>query len=183
VPYLLGRRVKMRKILLLSFLASAFMLIAATTVYASPPINLNDGYEIVTNWHGVDIPPGTEVAATAMTTDASVTRVTFLWKNPAGTTTFNDPDVPVFQNGTTWDGKLIYYAISTYTPEALGDWGIQALFQDSRGHTIQGVADVVAIRARSFNVIPEVPLLGTLGASLAMVAGLAYKTKRKHQHK
>ena len=169
-----------RKSILLSMLTFALICSLATAVYASsPPINLNDGYELVTNWHGVDIPPGTEVVATAMTTNASVTRVTFLWKNPVGTPVFTDPDVPVFQNGTMWDGKLIYYAISSYTPLAIGDWGIQALFQDSTDRTIQGAQNVVAIRARSFNVILEIPIIGTIGASIAMLGGLTYRMTRK----
>jgi hypothetical protein len=171
----------MRKIILFPVIAMALVLSLATVVYAAPSINLTDGYEIITNWHGVDVPPGTEVIATAMTTDASVTHVTFLWKNPSNITNYIDPDVPVYTTGTMWDGKLIYYANSTYTPTDLGDWGVQALFQDSIDRTIQDVTNVVAIRARSFNVIPEIPIIGTVGASIAMLLGLAYKTKRKPQ--
>jgi hypothetical protein len=173
--------VRMRKGILLSILTVALVFSVATVAYAAPPINLNDGYEIITNWHGVDVPPGTEVVATAMTTNPEVARVTFLWKNPSDTPTYTDPDVAVFQNGTMWDGKLIYYAISTYTPNIMGDWGVQALFQDSTGRTIQGVEGVVAIRARSFNAVPEIPILGTVGATIAMLAGLTYKMKRKPQ--
>lgn len=74
-----------------------------------------------------------------MTTNPAVDRVTFLWKNPGGTTTYTDPDVAVFQNGTMWDGSLIYYAVSTYTPDLMGNWGVQALFQDEIGRTIQDI--------------------------------------------
>jgi hypothetical protein len=110
-----------------------------TLAYASsPPIVLNDGYEIITNYQGVDVPPGTPVTATALTIDPSVIQVTFLWKNPGGGTEFTDV-VPVYTNGTTGSGKvngtpytyaLVKFADATQTPDALGDWGVQALFQD-----------------------------------------------------
>jgi len=38
-----------------------------------------------------------------------------------------------------WDGSLIYYAVSTYTPDLMGNWGVQALFQDEIGRTIQDI--------------------------------------------
>jgi hypothetical protein len=163
--------------------------LAAVAYASSPPITLTDGYEIITNYQGVDIPPGTPVTATAMTIDPSVTQVTFLWKNPGGGTVFTDV-VTVFTNGTLGSGHvngtpytdvLVRFAEATQTPNAIGDWGVQALFQDSSGKTIEGVENVVAIRARSFNVIPELPIIGTLGASIAMLAGFAYKMKRKPQ--
>ena len=177
----------MRKIILIPVLTLALVFSLATIVYASPPINLTDGYEIVTNWHGVDVPPGTEVVVTAMTINPEVTQVTFLWKNPAEQIVFQET-VPVFQNGTTGSGQIkgtqytdvaVSFAISEYIPQELGDWGVQALFQDSSGQTCQGVSWVLAIRARSFNVIPEIPLLGTAGAAIAMAAGFTYKMKRK----
>jgi hypothetical protein len=181
----------MRKSTLLSVLVFALACSLATVVYASnPPINLTDGYEITTNWHGVDIPLGTEVVATAMTIDPEVTQVTFLWKNPAKQIVFQET-VPVFQNETTGSGQVhgtkyenakVSFATSEYTPQAVGDWGVQALFQDSSGDAYQSMSWVLAIRAISFNVIPEIPLLGTAGASIAMIAGFTYKMKRKPQN-
>ena len=43
------------------------------------------------------------------------------------------------------------------------------------------VFEKVARRATSFNVIPEIPIIGTAGASIAMIAGFTYKMKRKPQ--
>ena len=74
---------------------------------------------------------------------------------------------------------LVKFAVSDYAPNIIGDWGVQPLFQDSTGQTIEGVEDVVAIRATSFNVIPEIPILGAAGASLAMLAGFAFTVKRQ----
>ena len=178
----------MRRRTLFSILALTLACTLATIAYASsPPITLTDGYEIITNFHGTDIPAGTEVTATAMTINPSVTQVTFLWKNPGGVTEYWDV-VPVYTNGTLGSGNVkgtdyvnvpVRFANATQTPFAIGDWGVQALFQDASGRTIQGITDVVAIRARSFNVIPEIPIIGTLGACSAMLAGFTYKIKRK----
>ena len=180
----------MRKVIILSVLALALTFTLVALAYASsPPITLNDGYEIITNYQGVDIPPGTPVTATAMTINPSVTQVTFLWKNPGNATMFTDV-VPVYTNGTLGSGKVkgtpytnvpVSFAEATQIPNAIGDWGVQALFQDSGGQTIEGVTNVVAIRARSFNVIPEIPIIGTLGASIAMLLGFTYRMKRKPQ--
>jgi hypothetical protein len=163
--------------------------LTAVAFASSPPITLTDGYEIITNYQGVDISPGTPVTATAMTIDPSVTQVTFLWKNPGGGTVYTDV-VLVYTNGTLGSGKVkgtpytdvpVRFANATQTPNAIGDWGVQALFQDSGGQTIEGIENVVAVRARSFNVIPELPIIGTLGAAIAMLAGFTYKMKRKPQ--
>lgn len=73
----------MRRKTLIYVLAAVLACSLATLVYASsPPITLNDGYEIITNYQGVDVAPGTPVTATAMTLNPNVTQVTFLWKNP-----------------------------------------------------------------------------------------------------
>jgi hypothetical protein len=175
----------------LSVLTIVLALSLAIAVHASsPPITLNDGYEIITNYQGVDSALGTPVTATAMSVDPKVMQVTFLWKDPAGGTVFTDVVHPVYTNGTLGSGNVkgtpytdvpVRFAEATNSPNAIGDWGVQALFQDSLGKTIEGVENVVSVRARSFNVIPEVPILGTLGVSIAMLAGFAYTMKPKPQ--
>jgi hypothetical protein len=152
-------------------------------VYANPSNegSLGSGYYVTTNWHGVDVPPGTGVIATAKTTDHDVDQVTFTWINPAGQTVWTET-VPVQFDGTYYGYKKVYSATSTYTPEALGDWTVKALFIDQSGHLHCCCTSEVARRATSFNVIPEIPLIGTAGASIAMFAGLAVKMKRKPQH-
>jgi hypothetical protein len=87
----------------------------------------------------------------------------------------------VSANGTTFAGKLVYYATSTFTPETMGDWGVQAKFLDVHCICRCIWVEKVARRATSFNVIPEIPIIGTAGAGIAMVAGFTYKIKRKPQ--
>ena len=88
--------------------------------------------------------------------------------------------INVFHNGTTYNGKLVYYAISTHKPEIVGDWGVQAKFYDEYNFCHFDFDIRLATRATSFNVVPELPLIGTAGASVAMVLGLAlFKAKRK----
>lgn len=142
--------------------------------------SLESGYGVTSNWHGIDVPPGANVVVTAMTTDAKVDHVIFVWKNPAGQIIWADIE-SVYTNGTEYDGKLVYYANSTHKPEALGDWGVKAIFVDLNGIFRCHLKLFVARRATSFNVIPEIPIIGTAGASIAMIAGLTYKMKRKPQ--
>jgi hypothetical protein len=141
-----------------AFLALTFI----TTAHAV------SNYSVTSNFHGTDTPLGADVTVTATTNDATVYQVTFLWKDASKTVRFTD--VVAVSGGI---------ATSTHQPNSLGDWGVQALFQGPDGTTKEGIEEVVAIRATSFNVIPEIPLLGTAGISLAMVLGLAYKTKKK----
>jgi hypothetical protein len=170
----------MRKSILLSVLALAIVCSFATAVYAQVQA-LSTGYAITSNYHGIDVPLGSSVVVTAMTTDQSVYQVTFLWKDPTGQTADKEEVTPLFTNGTMCNGKEIHYAISENTVNTIGDWGVQALFQGPDGTTKEGITEVVKIRATSFNVIPEVPVIGTVGASIAMLLGLTYKMKRKPQ--
>jgi hypothetical protein len=172
---------KMRKSILLStlmllFLSSCIAMVYATNSWGS----LSSGYAVTSNYHGKDVPSGATVVVTTMTTDAKVDHVIFVWKNPAGQMIWAD-FAKVYTNGTTYEknGKPIYYATSTHKPEALGDWGVQAIFVDLNGLFRCHLRLFVARRATSFNVIPEVPIIGTAGASLAMLFGFTYKIKRK----
>ena len=169
---------KLRKSIPLLLLTFVLVLSFATVVYA-PEQTLSTGYAVTSNWHGKDVPSGTDVVVTAMTTDAKVDHVLFVWKNPADQTVWVDIEA-VEPNGTKYDdAKLIYYATSTHKPETLGDWGVQAIFVDLDGIFKCHLRLFVKRRATSFNVIPEVPIIGTAGASLAMLFGFTYKIKRK----
>ena len=154
----------MRKVLLISAVTLLFMFGAVMLVQGV------SNYSVTSNYHGVDTPVGANVIVTATTDDPTITQVTFIWRNGNGDLKFTD--VVAISGGT---------AQSTHQPDSIGDWGVQALFQGPGGKTKEGISLVVAIRATSFNVIPEIPLLGTAGASIAMVTGLAYKMKRKPQ--
>ena len=134
---------------------------------------ISSGYAVTTDYHGKEVPPGTLVTATAGTTDADVENVTFLWKDPDENIVNTEANVLVWSNGTTYDGKLIYYAQSSYTPDIIGDWGVQALFIEKDGKPKANHKDVVMIRATSFNVIPNIPIIGTAGAMISMLLGLS----------
>jgi len=141
---------------------------------------LNSGYAVTTDCHGIEVPPGTLVTATAGTTDTDVENVTFLWKYPNETIAYTEANVPVQSNGSMWDGKLIYYAHSLYMPDVLGDWGVQALFIGKDGRTKANYNDVIMIRATSINVVPDFPVVGTAGALVSMLLGLTlFLHKRK----
>ena len=113
--------------------------------------------------------------------------MTFRWHRPPdadGPVAWEDV-VAVWTNGTmgqwnngTW--ALIHYAQSTQVPDELGDWGIQAFFQDSEGTDKAGLKDVVKIRAESINVVPEIPL-GTIGAAATMLIALALFALKKKE--
>ena len=148
------------------------LLVVANVAYAQWDA-INSGYAITTDYHGLEVPPGTLVTATAGTTDTDVQNVTFLWKYPNETIVYREENVPVQSNGTMWDEKLIYYAYSSYIPDVLGDWGVQALFIGKDGKIKANHNDVIMIRATSFNVIPDFPVIGTAGALISMVLSLS----------
>ena len=155
----------MRKYLVISALT---ILLVFSTLSA---VNANTfDYSATSNYHGIDTPLNANVIVTATTNDPSITQVTFLWRNAADQIIFTDV-VPISSGS----------AQSTHQPDSIGDWGVQTLFQGPDGKTKEGIELVVQTRATSFNVVPEIPLLGTAGASIAMVLGLTYRMKRKQQ--
>jgi len=170
----------------LTFLLVSIGLVAMVTVVHAPWSTLGTGYAITSNFHGIDVPPGTPVTVTAGTLDPNVVQVTFRWHRPPdgnGPVAWEDV-VPVWQNGTkgqwnngTWAN--ISYAQDTRTPDELGDWGVQAFFQDSEGRDRADVPRVVKIKATSFNAVPEVPF-GTIAVFLAMIGALGiFAIKKK----
>ncbi len=153
----------MRKCLLLSVSIMFMVLALAATAKAN-----GYNYDVTNNYHGIDVPYGATVVVTATTDDPGITQVTFLWKDAAKNVRFTDV---VSVSGES--------AQSSHQPDSLGDWGVQTFFQGPDGTTKEGIDLTVKIRATSFNVVPEIPILGTAGASTAMILGLAYKLKRK----
>jgi hypothetical protein len=174
----------MNKIKTAILLAAILLVSSSLTMLASatPSDNegsLNSGYYVTNNYHGIDVSLGTTVTVTAMSTDSHVDYVKFIWKNAAGDVIYEDK-VNVYTNGTKYNGKLIRYANSTHTPNSLGDWGVQAKFYDKNGGCYGGHDTRLATKATSFNVVPEVPILGTAGVAAAMVLGLTvFKAKKK----
>ena len=188
--------------------AVATMLFATLLVFANTNIAqaqwpaISSGYAVTTNWHGEDVLIGESVTAFAGTTDSNVTQVEFRWLDPDGnpiwegdlTTVdvfgpYTTPEVPdgVPQKIIDWandnPGVTIWYANDTRTPDVLGDWGVQAFFFDTTDpeKSLRGKnSDIIAIRATSINVVPEVPF-GTIVILLSMFGALGvFAIKRKH---
>jgi len=179
-----GRKVKLRSFLAVVLILS--LLVLGSTLVQAQWSALDSGYAVTTDYHGVDVPLGVEVTATAGTTNSGVKKVEFRWLDPYGNEVFGLISVSVFGPYTTpnvppgvpqeivdWalknPGIDVYYAQNTQSPERAGDWAVQAIFYDSGGRGHGPFEDKVAIRATSFNVIPEAPstiviLLGMFGA-------------------
>jgi hypothetical protein len=168
----------MKKITATLILAGVLMLSALTVAYAAYP-SLASGYAVDSNFHGISVPPGSNVVGTAYTTDMDVYQVTFIWKYPNQGIAFG-PEVdstPVA--GALYKGNPVNTFSSTHSVSAVGDWGVQALFQSPDGKTKEEVDFVMSTKATSFFVVPEVPVLGTVGPLAAMLLGLGVYIKRK----
>jgi hypothetical protein len=178
----------MNKTKALILLGLALLLSSNLVLFANAKVldkgDLSVGYAVVTNYDGQTVPLGANVIVTAMSTEERVDVVNFTWINPAGQTVFKE-SVAATSNGTTYpeeDGTLIRYASSSYNPEAQGEWMVIAEFFDRIDVCIKAYYPTLDMRATSFNVVPEVPLLGTAGVSAAMLLGLGiFKAKRKQQ--
>jgi hypothetical protein len=146
---------------------------------------LNSGYAVTTDYHGIDMPLETLVTATAGTTDSSILKVTFVWKFPNDTVAFEDVDFAVWSNGTRYpdeNGSLVLHAQSSFRLTVDGEWGVQAFFKGSGGHLRGNGTDIIAIRAISGEVIPEISIVGAAGTIVAMSLILSLlRGKRKRQ--
>lgn len=178
------------------FLIIALLLVTLFVASVNAPLaTLSSGYAIWTNYHGIDIPPGTEVTATAGTTEhpdssahnklPNVTAVRFRWMPPEGPDLYSpdlsDPPKPLTWDGTTYyNGWPVYTASDTQALDDFGDWGVQAWFYDSDGK-LRNETGIEKIRAVSVNVTPEIPVVGTAGAVAVMllVLGLFWHIKKK----
>lgn len=147
---------------------------------------LGSGYAVTSDYHGIDVPPGTLVTATAGTTDSNIINVTFVWKFPNETVAFEDVDVAVWSNGTKFpdeNGSLVYDAQSSFRLTVEGEWGLQAFFKGSGGHLRGNGTDIIAIRATSGEAIPEISIINAaeilVAISLILVL-LRDKMKRQN---
>jgi len=137
---------------------------------------LNSGYAITRwPWDGGEIYPGESATVRAATTQPphpEATHVVFRWNRPDGSQ-FDVGPKPLTLSGDTWDGKPIWNAYDTQTIDMVGDWGVQALFQDAE-EKLMGPNDpyeTVAIKAISWHAVPEVPF-GTIATMLCMLGAL-----------
>ena len=172
-----------RRVLYLTALISTFLTIVPIAS-ASPPGNwpnsLNSGYGITTDYHGMDVPLGTPVTAYAATTEdvpVDVKYVVIMWLRPDDSQAWVTAPIELVDSGDMWtNGKPIYYATDTRTPDVGGDWGVKAIFYDKEANEIDPAPphnDKVAIKATSFFHIPEIPL-GTIMATLSMILALLF---------
>ena len=168
----------MKKITPILIVASVLMLSALGIAYAAYP-SLTTGYAVDSNFHGVNVPPGSDVVVTAYTTDMDVYQVTFIWKYPNEGIAFGPEVDSTAVAGDLYEGKAVNTFSSTHEVAVPGDWGVQALFQGPDGKTKESIDFVVSIKATSFFVIPVIPVLGTVGALAAMLLGLGIFIKRK----
>lgn len=155
---------------------------------------LSSGYAITTNWHGEEVPIGENVTAWAGTKNPEVEEVKFQWKDPDEnvvwdpevtiTGPYTTPNVPdgVPQEIKNWAKDNpnidIWYANNTQTPNIIGHWTVKAFFIGEDGKTKCGVDDTIMIRATSFEVIPELPVVGTAGAMVTMLLSLVLFYKK-----
>jgi hypothetical protein len=155
--------------LLLVFAAGCISLVHATPVYS---------YTAASDHHGVDVGVGELIQVWATTDDPDVTKVTFTWNDGNGNPIYG-PDTVLKADAVIENGNWVFYA-PIHFPSSLGDWGVQVKFFAPDGHIQQ--QDIIAIKATSFNsinMVPEVPLLGTAGACIAMVLGFMFVVKHK----
>lgn len=156
------------------------LFVATISVAQANFSEINSGYAITCNYHGINILPGTLVTATAGTTDAFVTSITFTWKDPSDTVVKTET-ISVASNGTTYDDKPIYYAHSSYAPDSIGKWTVKAVFNGAN----KNGADTQ--RAQSIhvcgpsNVVPDIPVIGTAGALVTMLGSLSLFLRKKRQ--
>ena len=160
---------------------------------------INSGYGITTNWHGKEVPLGENVTAWAGTRDQNVTAIFFRWKRPDNSTyaecyntslvKCNSPsEIPsnAPEEIKDWANKYpnkfpIWIATNTQIPDTIGEWAVKAYFIGPRGTTKEQVENTIRIKATSFNVISDFPLVGTAGALVAMFLGLNLFMRRKRQ--
>jgi hypothetical protein len=167
----------MKKTIIL-IVAGVLMLSALGIAYAAYP-SLGSGYAVDSNFHGINVPPGSNVVVTAYTTDMDVYQVTFIWKYPNEAVAFGPEVDNTAVAGDLYKGNPVNTFSSTHAVSVVGDWGVQALFQSPDGKTKESIDFVISTKATSFFVVPDIPVLGTVGSLAAMLLGLGIFIKRK----
>ena len=162
-------------------LVSLVVLLPEVNAYDWSKTPINSGYAITTDWFPNEVPIGEPVTARAGTTNLNITTVWFRWLRPDETEAWPPFEVTTYTNDT-WEGKTVRVFLNTQYPDEVGDWGIQAIFYDEDGHgtgPLQLPDPKVAIRARSFFAVPEVPY-GTIAIIIAMFGALTiFAIKKK----
>ena len=176
-------------------IAGAFALLSmtATKSFATPPPHFLYGVMTTgSNAGGYSDPTvGQTITGSAATNDTNVAFVKFVWHYPNGTAYQTDivnthtasGGSSCLTDATKYTGSVSHdnvantgtgfncWADDFTIPDSLGDWGMQAFFC-SEDQTCTG-SDKVAIRAISFNVLPEsaIGTVALVGASAAALGG------------
>ena len=181
------------KLFLAAFIALAISALTIGTAFAGWAAIKNTGYAVTTNWHGIDVPGGQAVIATAGTTDQNVKKIEFIWKNAnefiiwdenitvAGPLVTSAVPGNVPQEVVDWanskNGVKYWYAQSSHTPTEVGDWGVQVRFLGTV--RVRGNSEVdFVVRATPFNVVPETPW-GPIAISATLLGALGLFVFRK----
>jgi len=190
----------------LAVLLTSLLLLAGVNLADAQWEALSSGFAVTTNYHGIDVPLGQPVTATAgwapslapeLLRDIVVHTVEFVWHYPDGTVAFSEtvdiseesittPDVPpglippeISDWATKYPGVKYWYAQSSQIPTVPGDWGVQAIFHDTIRICGKN-SDTVRIRSTSFNMVPEVPI-GTVAILLSWIGVLGiFVVRKKH---
>src|SRR3990170_3554759 len=160
LPYWKGGE-SMRKMLLVPIfvLALALTISLSAIVFAS--------YNVTSNLaNPYNVQPGTNVVITAHT-DENFANAKFTWKNQVGVVKLEET-IPFTGTPKT--------AVSDFVVNDGGVWTVSVY--SNNGQLIGTFEYTVKV---GFNVIPELPIIGTAGASIAMLSGLAYRMRKKNQ--
>ncbi|MGD6808979.1 MAG: hypothetical protein ACQCN3_04700 [Candidatus Bathyarchaeia archaeon] len=163
----------MRKIVILPLmLAFALLVSVSATAFAAYSYNVQ-----VTSPVG-QIMPGDTVTLVAISDDpAPVSKVTFQWFEPTvydpSTGVASGPAAYTETDTTPGDGFTSSNVVNT-----AGEWYVLATFYPITDTDPAPPVEVTKLTVVIFNVVPELPLLGTAGAAVAMVGGLVYFKKR-----
>jgi hypothetical protein len=191
-----------------AILLTSLLLLAGVNLADAQWNALGSGFAVTTEWHGIDVPIGMSVTATAGWApslisasnpwkDVEVKSVEFVWHYPDGSVAFSEtiqivgpletpddlPPDPIPSELTEWvlehPGVQYWYAQNTQIPTTLGDWGVQAIFHNTI--EINGKnSDTIRIRATSLNAVPEVPF-GTVAILLSWIGVLGvFVVRKKH---
>lgn len=151
----------MRKMLLIPLIVLALALTMSLSAIVFASYNVTSNISDPSN-----VPLGTNVIITAHT-DEGFADATFTWKNQAGVVKLEET-IPFTGNPKT--------AVSDFVVNDGGIWTVSVY--SNNGKLIGTFEYTVKF---GFNVIPELPIIGTAGASIAMLSGLAYKMHKKNQ--
>lgn len=186
----------MKKIGLVAVLAVLTLIATTTIVQADPWSAVDSGYAVSTNYHGQEIditsPPTDLFAKVGIRTSVlakfglTLDYVYVELRDPNGDVV--DDDIVGDQPGELnlsppyspkgneiWYGETDHLAPSTWV---IGDYSVKAYFYAPGGKEIANTDDLVAMRATTVMVVPEVPI-GTLSILLTMLASLAIFARKK----